>query len=334
MKAPDSFDLKILLDHLSQLRPEAVEDVPSTELEWILTDFFLSWGQRLSLHSANQPPEAHASLWRFKSTYLPFYIASDFPAVHPSQVRTLALATNSLNFYVMLLDQIIDEPLTAPAAAKLAIQHVLLHFYRLLSQLFPADSPFWSEVERRMGLMSQAMLDEHQMYGGTVRPFSLDEFKHIAQGKIAFAQINCVGLAMLNGTPERIPALTDCWDAIGLASTVRDDVFDWREDYCNANYTYLLSQVLLSPPFRAKIEAGHLPEPAEIGAALFCTDLIESLYMLAHAELGAAACWATEIDCPALASLLGHLQVEMGSRSTKMFDRKMVTLIAMNASNF
>jgi hypothetical protein len=239
-----------------------------------------------------------------------------------------------LNLYAMLVDYIIDEPLTAPAAAKLAIQQVLLHFYRLLNQLFPADSPFWSETERLMGLMSRAMLDEHQMYSDTVRPFLLDEFKRIAQEKMAFVQVSCVALTILNGTPELIPALSECWDAIGLAAIIRDDCLDWREDYRNANYTYLLSQVLLSPPLRIRVEAGHLPEPAEIGAALFCTDLMESLYMLAYTELGAAACRATEINCPALASLLHQLQANMGFRSTEMFDRKMAALIAMNTSDF
>jgi hypothetical protein len=330
MTVADKFDLRILLAHLSRLGPEAVKDVPFAELEWILSDFALSWGQRLLLQPTNRPSEAQRARL---GTFLPFSTASDFLAVRPNQVRTLALAAAYLNLYVILVDYIIDEPLTALAAAKLAIQHVLLHFYCLLSQLFPADSPFWSEIERLMGLMSQAMLDEHQMYSGTVRPFSLDEFKRIAWGKMACAQINCIGLAMLNGTPERIPALTDCWDAIGLAATVRDDVLDWREDYCKANYTYLLSQVLLSPPFRTRVEAGDLPELTEIGAALFCTDLIESLYMLAHADLGAAACRAAEIDCPTLASLLRHLQAEMSSRSTEMFDRKMAALIAMKVSN-
>jgi hypothetical protein len=331
MTVTDTFSLTILLEHLSRLDPETVEDLPFPELEWALSDFVLSWGQRLSLSPTNWPSEAQRV---GLPDFLPFNAASDFPAVHPGQVRTLALATTCSNLYVLLLDHIVDEPLTAPAAAKLAIQHVLLHFYRLLSQLFTADSPFWSEVERLMGLMSRAMLDEHQMHGGTVHPFSLDEFKRIARGKMACVQINCVALAMLNGTPERIPALAECWDALGLAAIIRDDCLDWQEDYRNANYTYLLSQVLLSPPFRTKVEAGHLPEPAEVGAALFCTDLIESLYMLAYAELGAAACRATEISCPALASLLRELQVKMGSRSTEMFDRKMAALIAMTTSDF
>ena len=331
----DRFDLKILLDHLSQLRPEAVEDVPSTELEWILSDFFLSWGQRLPLDPTSWTPEARrARSWRFKASYLPFYTASDSPAIQPSQVRTLALATTCLNLYVMLLDHLVDEPLTAPAAAKMAIQHVLLHFYRLLNQLFPTDSPFWGEVERLMGLMAQAMVEEHQVHGGTVRPFSLDEFKRIAWEKMACAQINCVGLAMLNGTPQHIPALSECWNAIGLSAVVRDDVFDWREDYCSANYTYLLSQVLLSPPFRTRVKAGHLPEPDEIGAALFCRDLMESLYMLAYAELKAAECRAIESDCPALVSLMRHIQEEMDSRATEMFSRKMAALIAMHTSDF
>jgi hypothetical protein len=263
---------------------------------------------------------------------LPFSTAADFPAVHPEQVRTLALAATFLNLYVMLLDPVIDEPLAAPAAAKLAIQPVLLRFYRSLNHLFPADPPFWSEIERLMDLMSQTMLEEHQRLSGPVSPFSEDEFRRIAQGKMAFALINGVALATLNGTPELIPALAQCWDAIGLASIVQDDALDWREDYRNANCTYLLSQVLFSPDFRGQVEAGHLPKLGQVGGALFCTDVMESFHELAYKELGTAARRAAGIDCPALAGLLCQLQAWIGSRLAEPFDRKIAALTAVVAA--
>jgi hypothetical protein len=333
LTAMEQFDLRVFLDRLDQLHPKVVGRIPTSELEWILAAFVLSWGQRLPLAPETWPPVAEReSLRKFSNIYFPFAVAPDFPVVSTAQIRKLAFAWAALDLHVLLLDYVINRPVTAPAAVKLALPHLMLHVHRLLSELFPPNAPFWREMERCRGLMSRSMLDECQMYGGMARPFPLDEFKRIACGKMALARLNYISLAMLNGTPEHIPTLNQCWDAIGLAVIIYDDVLDWREDYENANYTYLLSQVLFSSPFRVEVEAGQLPEPAEVGATLFCTDLVESLYMLAAKELKLAAEQARGIDCPALANLITQLEAKMAAWSTDMFDQKMAALIAMNTS--
>jgi hypothetical protein len=49
MEFQDSFDLDVVMAHLAQLRPENVASLPFVELEWILADFVVCWGQRLLL---------------------------------------------------------------------------------------------------------------------------------------------------------------------------------------------------------------------------------------------------------------------------------------------
>jgi hypothetical protein len=299
MAAADEFDLGDLLNHLGQLVPKDIEDWSPIALQ-------------------TRPRK-----------YLPFYMAADFTNVSSDQVRHLAVATACLNVYVVLVDHIIDEPSIAPTASKLAIQPVLLHFYRRLSDLFPPDSPIWGEVERCMNRTSRAVLDEKQIHSGVVHPFSLPEFKRIACSKMAFAHINSIALAILNNTPECIPTLTQCWDAIFFAAIVHDDVLDWRSDYENRNYTYLLSQVLLSPPFQHAVAAGQLPDAAEIGAALFCTDTIEALYIRAAEELETTAKEAIKIKYSALADLILQIQGEIKDRVNEVFIERIRNLITM-----
>jgi hypothetical protein len=324
----ERFDLDAFLDRLDQLRPEVVEHIPSSELEWILAAFVQSQGQRLPLSPETWPSVAEReSLRKLGNLYFPFAIDSDFPAVSVDQIRRLALAGAALGLYVFFLDYVIDRPMTTPTGVKLSLHHLMLYAYQLLSELFAPRAPFWRQMERCVGLMSESMLDERQMYGGTARPFSLDEFRRIACGKMAFARLTYIGMAMLNGTPEHIPTLNQCWDAISLAVIISDDIIDWREDYENANYTYLLSQVLFSSPFRVQVEAGQLPEPAEVGAALFCTHLIESLYILAAKELRVAAERAHGIGCLALAKVIAQLEARVAAWPTEMFVQKMAALI-------
>jgi hypothetical protein len=335
MAALGELDLDVLIDHLDRLNLALVERVSISDLEWILPDFLLSWGQRLPSATTSGLTEAERDrLKRVGFTVLPFSTAADFSSVHPDQVRTLALAVTSLNLYVMLLDPIVDDPLATPAAAKLAVEPTLRHFYRSMSQLFPSESPFWTSLQASLDLMSRTMLEEHHRLSRPFSAFTLNEFKRLAQGKMAFARINCIALTTLNGAPELVPALCECWDAISLASIIRDDILDWREDYRNANYTYLLSSVLLSAPFEEEVEGGNLPDLREIGAAVFCTDLIESLYSLAHDELGAAAGRALEIGCLALADVLSRLQATIGSEVTSISERKLERLIAASLRGF
>jgi len=330
MTTINTLRLDVLLNNINQLYPETVEHVTTADLRWILIDFLLSWGQRLPLDSADWPlPARRASLCNIALSVLPFSTAGDFVHVHPTQVRTLALAVTSLNLYVMLLDPVVDEPLETPAEAKLAIEPVLRHCYRLLSLLFPANSPFWNHFNRCMDLMSQTMKDEFERLNAPIQPFSWEEFKRIAHGKMTFAQINCIALAMLNATPQLIPDLITCWNAVSLASIVRDDALDWREDYCRKNYTYLLSKVLFAPPFREQVKAGQMPTDAEVGVMLFCTEALESFYEQAYTELTIAAHQAAHVDCQSLARLLRQLQEWMQPRSTGMFDRRMSFLINM-----
>ena len=90
------------------------------------------------------------------------------------------------------------------------------------------------------------MLEEHQRLSGPFSPFALDDFRRLAKGKMAFARINSVALTTLNGTPELVPALCECLGCRWSGIHSHNSTLDWREDYHNANYTYLLSQVLLS----------------------------------------------------------------------------------------
>ncbi|GIK40735.1 MAG: hypothetical protein BroJett011_45680 [Chloroflexota bacterium] len=325
------FNLEILLDQLAELSPKATQRLSLTELEWVLSDWVRGWEQQLLQNSVTCPDVTSRERVReFGFVYLPCFIAADFPLVSIDQTRRLALAGASGALYALLLDHIIDNPLTAPVSLKLAGDHLLFHSWQLLSELFPTASLFWDEFKHCMYLMSQAMLEEQQRHFGAVRPFSLAEFKQIAHGKMALAQLNWIGMAILSNRPEYIPTLIQCWNAIGLAEVICDDVLDWREDYENANYTYLLSQILLASPFQKEIDAGHLPETAEVGAALFCSDKVEALYLLAYEDLRIAQEQALNINCPALAGVIDTFKTKTGAWPTELFKRKMATLLTIH----
>jgi hypothetical protein len=326
--ATDGFCLDTLLAHLECLWPERVVGISPDDLEWILADFVLSRGQRLRLSMSQRPNgQEYERLSRFGRRYLPFSTAADFPAVATHTVCTLALAAACGILHIVFLDRLVDEPEATPPEIRVAIQHVFLHAYRLLSLLFPVDSPFWDEVQRLMTLTSETMVAERHDHCGQAHPYPWEEFQKIAQGKMASAQVNTVAMALLNGTPQEIPALQECWKAISLAAIVNDDVLDWQEDYNNANYTYLLSQVLLSPPFRDEVSAGRLPTVAEVGVALFFSGLAEAMYSRAWDALQTAKDLAVSRGHQALAHLVCETADWMQDRNDEVMLRKLQRLL-------
>jgi hypothetical protein len=321
------FDLDVTLRRLGDLTAANVAGLSFADMEWILSDFVMSWGQRLRLDPAVWPSsEERAHYHRFGQRYLPFSTAADFSDVSADQVRTLAIAVASHALYILLLDEVVDAPET-PFAAKLALQHLLFHSQRWYRALFPADSPFWAAAEERALVTTQAMWEEYHQHSGLVRPFSLEAFRRIAAEKVAVAQINAIGLAMLNSSPTLIPYLIVCWDAIGLSATVLDDIRDWRRDYEASNYTYLLTSTLLAPPFEAQVAAGRLPLALDVGTALFCSNLVETLYQLALSELEAAKRCAAANGCSALASLMQQLTIQLRDECNIRMHRMLTALL-------
>ena len=324
------FDLEVSFHCLEELNPESVHMISLEDLEWILSDFLLSWGQRLLLHPAIwlEPKEREVAR-KFGARYLPFSIASDFPMITSDQVRKFGIAFTRHALFHALLDEIIDEPQTVPTGSKLILQPLVFQGLRGYQELFPPDSVFWSETEKNILVTIRSLWQEHSQHTGFVRDFTLDEFRNIAIEKATLANINRIGLAVLNGTPEWIPTLNACFDALAIAAAVQDDVRDWRRDYQAGNYTYLLSQILLSPPFRANVAAGYLPSVGEVGAALMCSELIESLYGVASLELQMAIDQAVTIPCLAVAEVLHNALTEIQIDQKQLIQRKFALFLTL-----
>lgn len=323
----NDFQLDELLANLSSLKPENLVGIPPVHLEWALGQFVLSFGQQLPVHQAMpvvDPRDKRIS--RFGRRYLPFAMASDFPGVGDYEVNTLAVATACGILHSRFLDLVIDEPSHTSPTITYAIPHLYLQFCRLLSLLFPADSVFWKEVDRLTALTSRAGLTEKRKHNKRVEPYSWEEFQQTSHDKMALAQINPVALALLNGTPEILPTFQECWKAISLAVIVNDDVLDWQEDYDRGNYTYLLSQILLSSPLDTEVAAGQFPTRFEVGVGLFASDVVEELYLRASNALQHAHELASNQRCFGLANLIYETTEWMRERRAEVTVRKLLQL--------
>lgn len=323
----DNFQFEDSLANLSSLKPERLLGISPAQLEWSLAQFVLSLGQRLPLHEERPVSgKRYQNISRFGRRYLPFAIAGDFPGVGEHDLYTLALATACGILHSRFLDLVIDAPSSTLTAISYAIPHIYLQFCRLLNVLFSDNSVFWDEVERLTVLSSRAGIAEKQRHTNPMNPYTWEEFQQISQDKLALAQINPVALALLNGTPEMIPTFRECWKAMSLAVIINDDILDWQEDYTRGNYTYLLSQVLLSSPLDVEVTTGQLPTMAEVGVSLFASDIVETLYLRALNALQQAHDLASSQECSGLAKLVRETVEWMQERRVEVIARKSLQL--------
>ncbi len=281
----DEFDVQLdsLLDNLARLIPEQIAFIPRSELEFILSDFVISGGRRLRLDMEQWPtPEEQEALRRFSNSWWPFFVAPDFPNVTEDQIRTLALATTCFHLYTALVDQIVDKANTCSAELILALSPILEHWFQLSAVLFDRHSSYWIYARQIQARLSRAMRDERLRQPTTT--LTLEAYLESCRGRVAFTCVNAIGLATLEGQIEHIPHLCDFWTRVSLSAVIHDDICDWMEDYCDKRYSYLHLQLLASPPFRAEVLAGTLPDITELGIALFLSDLAETLYGVADTE--------------------------------------------------
>ncbi len=323
----EGFDLAATLRRLDDLVPERMQETACTDLEWVLGDFMLSWGQRLLLDPATWPPPSERAWPRsMGERFLPFSIVADFPHVTDRQWLALAAAGTSHGLAVLMLDEIVDEEGTV-AAVKLVLPHVLAHAYGNYRNLFPADSIFWKQLEECSRRTTCAMEQEFVWQKGQVPSYSPDEFKRLAADKFAVSCAIPIALSLLNGTPEYIPVLLKCFDAIAIADAAQDDIRDWRRDYVARNFTFPLARVLLAPPFQEQVQTGHLPPVRLVEAALLCDDVFESLYDLACVELETARQAALTMHCKAVARLVEKTLAMLRNDHAHLLARKCMILL-------
>jgi hypothetical protein len=152
MLTQDEFDLDIVVTHLAGLCPEAVASLPLADLEWILADFVINWGQRLVLDAEAWPAPAEREAARlFGQSWWPLFIAPDFPRVSDEQLRTLTLAATCFHLYIIYQDEAMDNPDSTPPGVQLAIPYVLERFYHLSAMLFAPESRFWDPPAAQPG---------------------------------------------------------------------------------------------------------------------------------------------------------------------------------------
>lgn len=248
--------------------------------------------------------------------YYPFLFHELFPTVPMHEIRTVAVAGLFYYEHLLYLDQLIDDQsneeqkndVTRKNFEKsiLVLKGSFWHenALRLLMSLFPNDSLFWSYLEEYHREFIEAVLIEQKLHVGKISAYNESEMELIAQGKAAVAKASTAALAIKDGNKNLIDLLSDSQNAVAVANQIYDDLKDWKEDYNQQRYSYLLNYTITKNNLQDEISKGYRPPVEEIGQLIFFSGVAGSLLTKANSlfdkailVLGENACtgWVNHI---------------------------------------
>jgi len=149
---------------------------------------------------------------------------------------------------------------------------------------------------------------ERTKHFGIISAYSYSEFKLISKGKSALAKYITTGLSILNETPEKIKTLEKSQDYFHIALQLNDDMQDWKEDYKNRNYSYLLTNIILENQLTEQAASDNPPDLETIGKALYLSKAAENQMNDAIKLFGKAAAFA--LHCPSWLEVIKEYQLQ------------------------
>jgi hypothetical protein len=180
--------------------------------------------------------------WRFNC--YPFLFTETFPNVGQEAIREYSYIWRLGLEYMLITDSIFDMPKNVVPSDILWAQIYYDSLLRQLHNFFPSNSSFWHYYENYLQEYMQAILSETCKIRDLKATYSSEEFEHIYAGRSSFGKLAIAGLAIMDGSEQKIPPLASSHDYFSVALQFRDDLQDWLEDFNNSNYTYLIRYAL------------------------------------------------------------------------------------------
>ncbi len=208
--------------------------------------------------------------------YFPFLFHNEFNKVSKGEFRTIALSGWLYFRYLLLNDKLMDSKNLKDPSDLLYINLLLEKSYSLLYSIFNSSSIFWDYFTKYTQEFTNAILLERTKHSGIVSSYPYSEFKLISCGKSAMAKCATTALAILNGTLEKIEPLAKSLDYFHTAFQLNDDLQDWKEDYLNRNYSYLLTNIIYENQLAEQVSLNNPPGLETIGRALYLSKAAEN----------------------------------------------------------
>lgn len=208
--------------------------------------------------------------------YYPFLFYDEFEEVPVESFRTIALSGALYFKYINLTDALIDTKQIVDPSIITYSSYLLKKSFNLLCSLFPKSSVFWTYFAKYEKEFTNAVLLERTKHSGIVSDYSQSEFELVAKGKSAISKCATAALAVLCNHPETIEPLELSQDYFYIAIQLYEDYKDWKIDYKERCFSYLLTNVIYDHQLVEAVESNNTPDLETIGRTIYLSKAAEN----------------------------------------------------------
>jgi hypothetical protein len=214
--------------------------------------------------------------------YYPFLFHTCFQDVPRETVRELSRADRLYAEHLLSYDRMLDRHRSVETAELFLAQQEHVQSLKLLHTLFAVGHPFWDYFTDCYFETWRSVREERLWHSHRIGPFPIRRFCALAKGKTAVLRPFSMALAFLARRTRDLARLSASLDLHHIALVCIDDLEDWRQDFRNFNFTYLLTRLVHRVGLAETLRSGH-PVPTErIGRLLYATGLAEKQLRLAE----------------------------------------------------
>ena len=229
-----------------------------------------------------QPSSCSKRLSSPLHAYYPFLFHTFFQDLPVETVRELARADRFYTGHLLSYDRILDQGLSTDTTQLFLAQLEHMQSLKRLYAFFPAGHAFWEYFYDCYSKTWRSVREERLCHAYRLGAFSMSRFCDLARGKTALLRPFSMALAFLSDRTEDLPRLSDSLDQHHIALVLIDDLEDWRQDYQNRNFTYLLTRLIRKAGLTDPILSGHPVSATRVGQLLYATGLMEKQLRLAE----------------------------------------------------
>jgi len=174
------------------------------------------------------------------------YFMQLFPSLSNNFLSKLVIASNFYFFSILAIDKLIDEEKSFDKEALLlaiALRENSLHrMYRLIEP----SSEYWKHFETYYKQYLYAVSIELKNHIGKVNDISIEKLELLYSGNSALAKALPVAMAFKGDNKIIIKDIEKSIDYFYIALNLYDDVNDWKKDWQNKQFSYLITKTIIN----------------------------------------------------------------------------------------
>lgn len=253
----------------------------------------------------------------------PYLFLDAFADVDEESFDMIYSISRLLYVSTMFLDGVLDHKTTIEQESLLLAILLRERAIDLLNKVSKDSDELWGFFEKYQKEFVRAHVAESRRNSSHYSPYSLAEFEKIAAGKAAYAKMIPATLALLSRSSTQIGNFEKSIDAFFTAFQLRDDLRDWRLDFSDRQFSFILCKVIDRKALSEKIDSVSVDD---VGRMIYFTEIAEqsielmvSYYQDASAAVEGISCsdWKTAIsksqtECEEmLAKLQNYKEIEL-----------------------